>query len=354
MYPPITTLVFDWGDTLMLDDPRFTGSMADWPEVSAIPGVQRALTELAGQYRLAVATNAGYSNAQKVRAALQRVNLDQYFSRIYTSAELGTAKPALEYYRAIEADLAASPTVLLMVGDSYQKDILGACRAGWRSIWYNPNCQSCTGLTPLHSAEINHMADLPSAMRNLNLPTVADCLLWLRQQDASFYLLQHVQAVAASAYQIALWLRTAGYAIDPILAHRGGLLHDLGKIKSLRGQSAGLNHGAYAAKILDEMGYPQLAQIAQRHLLFSITQTETAPRTLEDKVVYFCDKIVENSQVVPLTERIARLQQRYAHDQAKIQACLPPLLKMQEELCASMRIPVSEFIPRLSTALLEN
>ncbi len=153
---------------------------------------------------------------------------------------------------------------------------------------------------------------------------------------------------------MALWLRASGQTVDPILTHRGGLLHDLGKIKTLRGQSDGLSHGEYGAQLLDEWGFPNLAEIARRHMLFTINDPLTTPRTIEEKLVYFCDKIVEGSRIVPLKERIHRLSLRYAQNEAKIIVCLPPLQAMQTELCAAMNIPDEDLIPRLAKSLLEN
>jgi putative hydrolase of the HAD superfamily len=354
MDQPISTLVFDCGNTLILEDGRFSGSMVSWPELYAIEGVYEALEALAGYYQMVIATNAMDSDAKKVIAANQRVGLDDYFERIYTAREMGVSKPDKSFFQSIAADLGANPSGLLMIGDSYQIDILGACNAGWQALWFNPQHLPCTSLTPLHSAEIDHMAVLPQVIAKLGMPSVPQCLLWLRQQDASFKLIQHVQAVAASAYQMALWLRAAGQSVDPILTHRGGLLHDLGKIRSLHGQSNNLSHGDYGAKLLDEWGCPQLAEITRRHMLFRINDPLKAPRTLEEKLVYFCDKIVEGARIVPLQNRIDKLSKRYARDETKINTCLPALQGMQAELCSAMNIPDEDLIPRLAKSLLEN
>jgi len=354
MSTSITTLVFDAGNTLIHEDERYTGSMVDWPELHAVEGVHEALDSLKGQYRLVIATNAQDSGTKKIIAANQRVGIDGFFERIYTAREMGLAKPEKSYFRAIAADLGTDPAELLMIGDVYKIDVLGSYNAGWQTVWFNPLHAPCTSLNPLHSAEVDHMASLPEALAKLGLPTVDQCLFWLRQQDASFNLIHHVQAVAASAYQMALWLRSAGHAVDPILAHRGGLLHDLGKIKSVRGQSGGLNHGAFGAKLLDEWHHPRLAEITRRHMLFSINDPLTAPHTIEEKLVYFCDKIVEGDRIVPLQNRIDRLCERYAHDAAKINATAPALRSMQAELCTAMRIPDDELIPRLEQSLMEN
>ena len=354
MNTPITTLVFDGGNTLIRDEGRYDGSMADWPELHAIEGIRAALEELTGQYRLVIATNAQDSGTQKIIEANQRVGIDGYFERIYTAREMGVSKPERSYFQTIATDLSTDPSELLMIGDGYTNDILGACNAGWQSIWFNPHYQPCTSLTPLHSAEIDQIAFLPQAINSLTMPSVAQCLYWLRQEDASFNLIQHVHSVAASAYQMALWLRAAGETVDPILTHRGGLLHDLGKIKTLRGQSGGLNHGDYGAQLLSKRDFPQLSEITRRHMLFSIHDPVEAPRTLEEILVYFCDKIVEGASVIPLENRIDKLSQRYAKNEARIKACLPLLQKMQAELCSVMNIANEDLIPRPAKSLLEN
>ena len=348
----ITTLVFDAGNTLIQEDARYTGCMADWPELHAVDGVHETLNTLAGKYRMVIATNAQDSGTPKITAANQRVGIDSFFERIYTTREMGLYKPDKAYFQAIAVDLGADPNELLMIGDGYKNDILGACNAGWGAVWFNPHHQACTSLTPMHSAEIDRMADLPQAINNLGLPTVPECLYWLRLQDASLNLVHHVQAVGASAYQMALWLRANGQTVDPILTHRGGLLHDLGKIKTLRGQSDDLPHGEYGAQLLDQSGFPQLAEIARRHMLFSINDPITAPQTIEEKLVYFCDKIVEGARIVPLQDRLDMLTQRYATE--KINAVLPDLQKMQAGLCEAMNMASEELIPRLTKSLLEN
>ncbi|MEK6212965.1 MAG: HAD family hydrolase, partial [Vibrio fluvialis] len=38
--------LFDWGDTLMVDNPSQTGKMCDWPSVEATPQALEALRML--------------------------------------------------------------------------------------------------------------------------------------------------------------------------------------------------------------------------------------------------------------------------------------------------------------------
>jgi hypothetical protein len=54
--PEITTLMFDWGDTLMSMDEPYEGPMVTWPVVRTVPGAVEALAALHGRFRLVVGT----------------------------------------------------------------------------------------------------------------------------------------------------------------------------------------------------------------------------------------------------------------------------------------------------------
>ncbi len=231
MSSQLRVLIFDWGDTVMRTFPQYTGPMADWPEVAAAPGATEALTELARHYRLALATNARDSGSLAVRDALRRVRLDGAFDVVATSKEMGAAKPDAAFYRAVLARVGCAPEEAVMVGDSYDADVAGAKMAGLRAIWYNPTQAACPEPHPAYDAEISHMAHLPATVAGLRLPDVPMCLAWLAEQGVSDGLVRHVRLVAAVAFRLAELLRVAGEAVDPLLAHRGGLLHDLAKFE---------------------------------------------------------------------------------------------------------------------------
>ncbi|MEO8499141.1 MAG: HAD-IA family hydrolase [Planctomycetota bacterium] len=52
----------------------------------------------------------------------------------FVSSQLGFTKPAIEFFRAIEAELQLHPHELLMVGDDARNDIAGAAQAGWHGL----------------------------------------------------------------------------------------------------------------------------------------------------------------------------------------------------------------------------
>ena len=137
LHQRIKALLFDWGDTLMVDFPQYQGAMKDWPIVQAVPGAVDLLAALQGQYTLAIATNAADSDETAIRAALERVGLNQFIERIYCQHRIGFAKPSAEYFAHVLNDLNSEASEVLMVGDSFSTDVLGASRCGLWAVWLN-------------------------------------------------------------------------------------------------------------------------------------------------------------------------------------------------------------------------
>jgi len=349
----MTTLVFDWGNTLMRVFSEYEGAMVTWPEVAVIRGVEEALAVLSGQYPMVVATNARESSTAQVRAALQRVDIDRYFEHVFTTHDLNlSCKPDPEFYKGIQSRLKTTSEEMIMIGDDYCADILGAAQCGWKTAWYNPEHVPATALTPLNTYEVDSLAQLPMVLAKPAYPEITTCLGWLQEEEASSALLIHVQLVAAVSYQLALWLRANGQLIDPILAHRGGLLHDLAKLLSLRTGASSDDHGKLAARLLHTREQPELAEIAYRHLLFCLIDDARRPQTWEQKVVYFADKLIEKSQLASLDERLQGLRERYPNHRQEIDTMIPALLELQDEICQAIDILPDELLPCLNNALL--
>lgn len=92
----IVVILLDWGDTVMFDFDEYSGPMAEWPTVQLIDGIEESLKILHNNYTICLATNAGSSDKTLVNKALQRVGLNQYFHKIFTSKDLGFSKPQLQ------------------------------------------------------------------------------------------------------------------------------------------------------------------------------------------------------------------------------------------------------------------
>ena len=121
----------------MRDFPEFSGAMAAWPHVEAVPNVKEILVELRPQWTLALATNSVDSDETQIWQALDRVDLHSLLDKVYCFQSIGHSKPTPEFFDYIVEDLGMDRRRMVMVGDGFEKDVLGANHSGIRGIWFN-------------------------------------------------------------------------------------------------------------------------------------------------------------------------------------------------------------------------
>ena len=69
--------LFDWGDTLMVDFPQFTGKMCDWEKVEAVSGAKSTLKKLSKSSKIYIATGASESSEDEIKSAFKKVELEK-------------------------------------------------------------------------------------------------------------------------------------------------------------------------------------------------------------------------------------------------------------------------------------
>ncbi|MFC4776110.1 HAD family hydrolase [Paenibacillus sp. GCM10023252] len=159
----IKALIFDWGDTVMIDDPNKHEPMADWQEVQLVPGIIDALEYLNNHFILCIASNARESDASLMRRALERVNVLHFFNYSFTSKELGATKPNPLFFKSLINEMGLQFSDCIMIGNDYQKDIVGASQIGLKTIWFNPSNISIPS-DLIADDEISSMNDLVKAV----------------------------------------------------------------------------------------------------------------------------------------------------------------------------------------------
>jgi len=131
------TVFFDWGDTIMRDDPAIKTPMVEWQMIEVIEGIADLLADLHASGRcIVMATSASISDESQIRGALARCGLDQYFSHIYCFKNTNLPKGEA-LYRHILDDLGIPASDAVMVGDSFEKDIQAANGVGMFAVWFN-------------------------------------------------------------------------------------------------------------------------------------------------------------------------------------------------------------------------
>lgn len=163
----LKAVFFDWGDTIMVNYPQYSGPMASWPVVAAVPGAPEALRALSGKYVLGLLTNAGISDTTLVKQALARLALVSFFPVVLTSQDLGAKKPDPIFFTGALEAAGCLPVQAVMVGDNYDSDIRGARAAGFHTVWYNPGSAEPPRGETAHDFVIHHLGELPAVLAGL-------------------------------------------------------------------------------------------------------------------------------------------------------------------------------------------
>jgi uncharacterized protein len=145
------------------------------------------------------------------------------------------------------------------------------------------------------------------------LPSREQALQLLREQGCSAKVINHCKAVAELALETANILKDKGFQINFGLVEIGALLHDIGRSKTHT-----VDHAIVGAEIGKSAGLPDsVVSIIKRHVGGGITNTEAeklgwpkdvyVPITLEEKVVSYADKLIENSKRAPIDLTVKKL-----------------------------------------------
>jgi len=162
-YPVI---LFDWGDTVMYDDPASSVPMVEWETVQVVEGSAEVLSYLRSSgRRIVLATSASISDESQIRGALARGGLDSYFSHIYCFKNTHLPKGEA-FYRHVLSDLDIPATDALMVGDGFEKDVQIPNSLGIFAVWFNPRSEEMRQ-GGLH-VTVHSMGELQEFFRMLN------------------------------------------------------------------------------------------------------------------------------------------------------------------------------------------
>ena len=133
----------------------FRAFIARRNDVELFEHAESVLEELKQHYTLAALTNGN--------ADVRQTPLAAYFSFALKAEDVGAAKPAPDLFLAAMAQANSSPEQIVHVGDSYDHDIVGAHRAGIRSVWLTNEPQP----SALASSTIQCLSELPNIIRTL-------------------------------------------------------------------------------------------------------------------------------------------------------------------------------------------
>jgi len=135
----------------------------------------------------------------------------------------------------------------------------------------------------------------------------------LHASGCSKEVIQHCLTVERIALQLAKQILSRGHELDLNLVRIGALLHDIG-----RSRTHGITHGVEGGKILRRLGLRKWTNFAENHIGAGIPKNEAVrlglparnfmPRTLEEKIVTYADKLAEGNKKVSYRRALESLK----------------------------------------------
>ena len=138
-------------------------------------------------------------------------------------------------------------------------------------------------------------------------------------------IVRHCVTVARVSKALADRFQMRGRPVDRAAVAAGALLHDVGRYRVQT-----VRHGLVGAEMLAEEGVDDsVVQIVRRHVGAGISADEArrlglpdldyVPRTLEEKIVCFADKLVDSDRVRPFAGEVERFEKK-GHDVGRLTA----------------------------------
>lgn len=143
------------------------------------------------------------------------------------------------------------------------------------------------------------------------VPAAEECLSLLRRYHVPPHIVEHSRKVYEIATCLGRLLNSQGAALDEGKIAAAAWLHDIAKMDGLQ---SGENHSAAGAEILQNLGFPEIAEIVRQHVVLDDDTYKGEIR--EAALVHYADKRVMHTAVVPLEDRFRDLIERYGKHHA--------------------------------------
>ena len=135
----IKAVLFDWGNTLMVDYHDQIGAMYTWSKIETTKNAKECLETISMRFPCFLATNSNDSNKDEIYKALNIAGIGKYITDVFCSKEIGFLKPSKEFFNTILNRLIFNPEEIVFIGDDIKKDIYGASSVGIIPIHYDPH-----------------------------------------------------------------------------------------------------------------------------------------------------------------------------------------------------------------------
>lgn len=134
-------------------------------------------------------------------------------------------------------------------------------------------------------------------------PSREECFALLEAHGTPPHVIRHCNAVADVALKLAGALNQVGHQLDLPLIQGASLLHDIARVEE--------QHAKIGAKIAQEQGYEQEAEIIAAHMSYN---TEIGHKNWKEvDIICLADRMVKEDQYVGLAMRMQYVLDKFKH-----------------------------------------
>lgn len=166
------------------------------------------------------------------------------------------------------------------------------------------------------------------------IPDAQQALALHRKYGSNGRVVMHCEGCAKISKVLADKAARRGQTVSADTVVAAALLHDIG-----RSQTQLVNHGYVGAQILEKEGVDKIiVEIVRKHVGAGISAEEAValgfphgdyiPRTLEEKIVCFADKMLDGDKARPFEEEVKRFVKK-GHDVQRLR-------KLKEDVSAAL------------------
>jgi len=122
-----------------------------------MPGAKELLDHCAHRYKIHIITN-GFKEVQEIK--MQSSGILHYFEHFFYSEDVGVKKPHPEIFHKALEKCQCSTKDVLMIGDDWGADIIGARNVGIDQVYYNPKTIADRRHNYIPTYHIHHLLKL--------------------------------------------------------------------------------------------------------------------------------------------------------------------------------------------------
>jgi putative nucleotidyltransferase with HDIG domain len=159
-------------------------------------------------------------------------------------------------------------------------------------------------------------------------------------------IVRHSEGVARVAVAAARLVAAAGIPVKVGVVEAAALLHDIDKPETRR---TGGPHGEVGARMLEAMGFGELAAAVSSHPAYCLLDENRYPRGWEPVLVSLADKYVEQT-FMTIDERLDGMADRHPSYRDEIEASRSAAHALEAELAEAAGLEVDELVQRLRRA----